>query len=158
MISVIDIAWAAGFLEGEGSFGCYGIRTRKTPNIRVAASQVQAEPLERLKHLFGGSIHHLRAHKEGQSDYFQWAISSSRAMGVMMTLFRLMSPRRQTQIRAALTMWMDYPSRPRQNRATCRSGHHLWTAENIIGFGTNKRTCRPCTRERERHYGRQAAS
>ena len=52
MIQIKDLYWAAGFLEGEGGFGMYGPKNAWS----VQAAQVQKEPLERLKSLFGGSI------------------------------------------------------------------------------------------------------
>lgn len=48
-ISLVQLGWAAGFLEGEGSFTNGG-------SPCVSAGQVQREPLERLSALFGGRI------------------------------------------------------------------------------------------------------
>ena len=86
-----DLGWAAGFLEGEGSFAKNG------RSSRTEASQVQREPLERLVRYFGGMI-------IDQPKYHQhrWCTYGARSRGVMMTLYSLMSPRRQQQIRAAL--------------------------------------------------------
>jgi len=47
----MDIAWAAGFIEGEGTFGA-----SKHGGIHIAVCQIQLEPLERLQRLFGGII------------------------------------------------------------------------------------------------------
>lgn len=47
-----DLAWAAGFLEGEGSF-CI----RSNGRWFLGAGQVDREPLERLQALFGGNIY-----------------------------------------------------------------------------------------------------
>lgn len=93
--AVKDLYWVAGFLEGEGTFG-----HNKLPNghygVRVVVGQVQREPLDRLARLLGGRIYWRgdRIH--------QWVVTGGRARGVMLTLYPLMSPRRQTQIRAAL--------------------------------------------------------
>lgn len=45
-VSTLQLAWAAGFIEGEGSF-----------SNTVTAAQVQKEPIERLHALFGGRIY-----------------------------------------------------------------------------------------------------
>lgn len=88
-----DLAWAAGFLEGEGNFRF----NRGSPQVR--ASQKEREPLDRLLEIFGGRI--LRD-KHPQGPYWFWSASGSRGRGIMMTLYSLMSLRRQQQIRWAL--------------------------------------------------------
>lgn len=104
--TVTELAWAAGFLEGEGSFkGAWtkGNQTRagyrKTEGVE--ASQVQREPLERLQKFFGGSIgeyKHAAKVRCKSSVFYKWHISGCRARGVMMTLFMFMSPARQGAI------------------------------------------------------------
>lgn len=89
--TAIDIAWAAGFLEGEGSFSL----THRTSVCCI--SQVQREPLERMVKFFGGSIY-----PHGQRNILKWKVTGPRAMGIMLTVFDFMSPRRKGQIRASL--------------------------------------------------------
>lgn len=57
MVSVKDIAWAAGFLEGEGWFGY-----TKTGYAIVEAKQVEQKPLVKLYHLFEGALYHADRH------------------------------------------------------------------------------------------------
>ena len=94
--SIADIHWAAGFLEGEGSF-------IKNPNNQtISVAQVQLEPLTRLQAFFGGNIgFHKPRQPRAQSQHY-WRVCGSRVRGLMMTLYILMSPRRQTQIKKAL--------------------------------------------------------
>lgn len=88
----VDLAWAAGFLEGEGYFG-----------KALRAAQVQREPLERLLAIFGGSIAYYPPDgKPNHQGHFRWSACGARARGIMMTLFLFMSPRRQEQITLAL--------------------------------------------------------
>lgn len=99
--TLADLAWAAGFLEGEGHFaGSYS----KTQTVR--ACQVQREPLERLQAVFGGNIPERKywnyAAAHNSQPIYRWSISGARARGVMMTLFTFMSPWRQQQILTAL--------------------------------------------------------
>src|SRR3972149_6475675 len=88
-----SLHWAAGFLEGEGYF----LSTRPNSST-VSVTQKQREPLERLLRLFGGRV------KPGGKDkaYWVWQVYGSGARGVTMTLYSLMSPRRQEQMCAAL--------------------------------------------------------
>src|SRR5437879_7270351 len=97
-----DIAWAAGFIEGEGY--C----TRGTRNsIRLAAPQNTTECLERLIELFEGNIYRGRqdaTRRRGinSRDTFHWIVFGARARGVMMTIYKFMSQRRKAQIRETL--------------------------------------------------------
>jgi len=50
------VIWAAGFLEGEGSFGIYPNGTGGGYLGKVSAGQVDLRPLEILRDLFGGCI------------------------------------------------------------------------------------------------------
>lgn len=88
--SVKDLHWAAGFMEGEGSFSCHN----------VSAGQKQREPLTRLKKWFGGSIK--RREQRGDA-FYSWCVSGARARGVAMTLYPILSPRRQKQVRDFLS-------------------------------------------------------
>jgi hypothetical protein len=108
--SARDLGWIAGFLEGEGSF----LRSNSGSEV-VIAGQVQMEPLERLQRFLGGNI---RVRKNGRTgpggvgragDFGEWRISGSRARGVMMTLYPMMSPRRCGQICTALNRKGRYP-------------------------------------------------
>src|SRR5207237_4509056 len=48
--TIRELCWAAGFLEGEGSFSSYG------GTEKVAAVQIRRPPLNRLRRVFGGAI------------------------------------------------------------------------------------------------------
>ena len=129
-ISTQDIHWAAGFLEGEGSFDFHGCTTR------IVAVQVASGPLEKLQKLFGGVIRprpHRVAH-HSPANY--WCVCGHAASGLMMTLYSLMSDKRKVQIKKALAIWK---SRPAQSgivkRTHCTKGHKL---------ETGRRDCRPC--------------
>ena len=58
--SIEDKAWAAGFIDGEGSVGLY--RRRETHRheefyVRLSAVNTVIAPLEKLQLMFGGTIH-----------------------------------------------------------------------------------------------------
>jgi len=100
--TVRDLAWAAGFMEGEGCF------RRQSRCTRLSAKQIGTrEPLERLVAMFGGVIHsvsneHNRRRGGKARDGWEWTACGARARGVAMTLFPLLSRRRQDQVRRAL--------------------------------------------------------
>lgn len=92
--------WAAGFLEGEGTF----YRAHRSFGIDVA--QVDVQPLKRLQLLFGGSLilqkRTPRNNPWGSQDRWRWRVSGARARGIALTLLPLLSGRRWRQIREAL--------------------------------------------------------
>ncbi len=97
---LLDLAWAAGFLEGEGHFGI------NSPTARCAviqATQVNQEPLLQLRKVFGGSLN-ARKPRNNQTPYFEWKVSGARARGIMMTLYLLLSQKRRESILNALAL------------------------------------------------------
>ena len=102
MLRVKDIYWAAGFLEGEGAF------THANGHLLIAASQVQKEPLIRLKNLFGGSLKYWPKKNRRTSfggGIWAWRVSAKTARGLAMTLYTIMSPKRRKAIRKGLGNW-----------------------------------------------------
>ena len=58
----VDIAWAAGFIDGEGCIQISKSKDKKDKDrlqfsLRVTVVQVDTRPLEFLQSLFGGHIH-----------------------------------------------------------------------------------------------------
>ena len=82
-----DFRWAAGFYEGEGNCN---------PGGTVAVSQKDIWTLNRMRALFGGSI----GGRKGR--IFQWQLCGARGRGFLMSIYGLLSPRRQLQVRKAL--------------------------------------------------------
>ena len=89
--TTLDIAWAAGFIEGEGSF------VRK----KVTAVQVNPQPVEKLKELFGGSLTY-RTRVKPRQPYYRWQIHGARALGFAFTIYPFLSDKRKNQLRKEL--------------------------------------------------------
>lgn len=138
-VSALHLSWAAGFIEGEGSFSSAG-----KESACVTAAQVQKEPIDRLQALFGGRV--VQRYTKGHSSkpIWVWSLPARRSIEVMMTLYVLMSPRRQAQIRAALDMWKSQKRilRP-HGSSVCGNGHDL-TADNVYITSAGHRKCRAC--------------
>lgn len=135
--------WTAAFLEGEGWFG----KVNRSHSLVVSAGQLQAWPLEKLKALFGGSLIVYRHPQKGHVIH-HWSLVGTAAVGLMMTLYCLMSPKRQDQIRAAVAYWRlgRVPGRYRQ---VCARGHPYSLRGNRGGRQVS-RYCRECGRDSER--------
>jgi hypothetical protein len=95
--TVADIAWAAGFLEGEGNFDINHRKLGKHASHVVRATQKNLEPLYRLQRFLGGSITTRR--KDG---YGEWRTYGVRARGIMLTLFSFLSAKKRSNVVAAL--------------------------------------------------------
>lgn len=91
-----DLFWLAGFPEGEGSF------VKNATTERVEARQVNKAPLDLVQALLGGSVK-LEPRTGNRSDIWVWNSFGPRARGVALTLYCLLSPKRQEQIRRMLT-------------------------------------------------------
>ena len=133
-----DLHWAAGFLEGEGSF-----TFSKAGHLQVRAPQVNREPLDKLRGILRGGSFYLyedKAHPNHKPVHCLQFVGN-RAAGICMTLFPLMSTKRQWQIKIALSGWKA--KRVKGIYAhKCIHGHPF-TKENIYWWH-GKRHCRAC--------------
>lgn len=93
-VSPYDLAWAAGFFEGEGSFDADGRAGR------IGVPQVNREPVERLLRLFGGTIYQRQPERGNLIN--TWMVRGPKARHLMEQVYPLMSQRRQRQIENAL--------------------------------------------------------
>ena len=109
-----ELYWAAGFLEGEGTFHLLKRPSRSRGfDFRVTCPQVQKEPLVRLQKLFGGTFHVRKPRTEREQPCWVWNVCGARARGVALTVFSLMSEKRKTQIKKMLDVpfWNIYKAR-----------------------------------------------
>jgi len=90
-----DIVWAAGIFEGEGSCQRSG-RGKGTQTLYVP--QKDAWVVERLRALFGG-----RLTQPPSVGVYRWTLTGARARGFLLSIYGLLSPRRQIQVRKALS-------------------------------------------------------
>jgi hypothetical protein len=105
--TLIDIAWLAGLIEGEGSF-----QWNSSPTIQM--SMTDKDVMERVAILCDYPI---RTYKpRGKSTYKAvWSIriAGARAAAWMMTLYAFMGIRRRAKIAELLLRWKHSPGFPR---------------------------------------------
>lgn len=140
MITAIEVAWAAGFIEGEGTFSASG-----DGGVSLCVPQVQREPLERLQRLFGGNIRQASNTKTGKPLH-RWGVHGMPAAAATMTVFSLLSPRRMEQASALLTKWKAAKGHRNAQKTHCPKGHE-YTPSNTYRRSKNPdwRSCRACT-------------
>jgi hypothetical protein len=121
-LTPVMLGWAAGFLEGEGSFP----GGKECSPSTVSAVQKEAEPLKRLQHMFGGRV--FWRPDGGTYGAHVWYVNGPTARGLMMTLYSLMSPRRREQISESITKWRAGAYRGQGHRVTRAAGYAEATA------------------------------
>lgn len=89
----LDWAWAAGFIEGEGSIMWRGT----TPC--VTASQKDREALDRLLALFGGTVRQQVVGRK--SPIFAWSVYGDKARVVIQGIYPMLTARRRDQADSA---------------------------------------------------------
>ncbi len=146
--------WAAGFLEGEGSF-----YVSKTGRVCISCPQKEREPLERLQAVIGGRIY---SFTQKGGTYFRLQIHGTALCEPLLRKFRpLMSSRRQGQIDKCLAnmVWTDPANRGRKNREKthCPQGHPYDTF-TVEKAGPHRR-CSICIKasDERRYEARKAA-
>jgi hypothetical protein len=144
----IQLAWIAGFLEGEGYFGF------NNGSVRIVAGQVQRIPLDWCHRMFGGSIRPIPASRwnPNAKDGWQWTLAGTQAAGLMMTLYPWMSPKRQREIGHALRKWRARPGYT-GTRHTCPLGHPFHWVKTPT---ERRRRCATCDYARNRTPERRA--
>lgn len=103
-IHMNEIYWLAGILEGEG---CFSRNNGRTPRIMV--SMTDLDVMEHIQRLMGGIMYYPQL-KPNRKQMYALSFTQQRvAAGWMMTLYPLMSKRRQDKIREILLQWLTQP-------------------------------------------------
>ena len=103
--SVIDLAWAAGFYEGEGWVSFLNTPSMKNPQLRLMVTQKDTVPLEKLRDIFGvGSIYVDKYNMCGR-----YVLTTYNAYSVSKLLLPyIVSPVKRVQMETALKKHEDY--------------------------------------------------
>lgn len=102
MISVPEVAWLAGLLEGEGSFAMTG------RSISIVVNMIDQDIIERAATLLEGYVYGpIRSASVPSHHQPIWRaqVKGPNAAGWMMTIYRLLGSRRRSQVARALTDW-----------------------------------------------------
>lgn len=103
---VEDVAWAAGFFEGEGHINVQ-IRGGKS-YIAAVVSQVYREPLDKLEKVFGGKVRGPYGPYSGnRRPHYQWSAYGSSALNFLNDIMPYLY-RKGDQARVAIDKWENY--------------------------------------------------
>lgn len=148
----LDLAWAAGFLDGEGHFGLPRAGARKNApdwrRIRVSATQ-NGEPglppdvLFKLKGVFAGSIE-----IHGEPDDFRWLVEGvARVEAVFLEVRPWLGIVKQEQACSVIDGFRSQ-IRIRGSATRCARGHEY--TRIYMSTAGPRRKCRACERIRGR--------
>jgi len=100
-----DIAWLAGLIEGEGSFG---LHRRTYPQIQLAMAD--EDVVKRAAVLFDVSTTYCYPPSlQGYKPVWRCYVNGVKAVGWMMTLYSLLGSRRKTKVLEVLNFWKSRP-------------------------------------------------
>jgi hypothetical protein len=144
----LDLAWAAGFMDGEGCFGvARAVKRVHGPDwyrVRASATQhgaprVAPEVLLRLQRVLGGRI---ECH--GEIDDFKWVAEGDRDVELVLRLLEpFLGEIKTADAHRALAAFRAQV-RLKGNTTHCRRGHE-YTNMSMRG-GRMRRNCNPCAR------------
>lgn len=114
-VSILQIYWLAGLIEGEGCFS-YG-----NHQATVRVSTTDHDTALRLQSISGlGRVASLPQRPNCKPAWLWRVTRSSEAVGLMMTIYPLLSRRRQNKIREILSQWRAVTFGPEQRSARAR--------------------------------------
>ncbi len=110
MIKMVDIAWLAGLLEGDGCFGIY----RKYPIIKLGMTS--EDTVIRAASLMGSKVWHRKNMRETE-------LGGTRAINLMVALYPFLGRRRREKVAEIIGFWRNLPASRAPNgtrsMATC---------------------------------------
>ena len=116
-----DLAWAAGFVDGEGCISTpvrRRDRNRRDYSLSLYVGQVDPRPLQRLQGYFGGTVVSRASWGRGRP-IFMWRVSGTTAEAALRTLLpHLMVKAEQARLALELRdLISSYPQKGRKGRS-----------------------------------------
>ena len=146
-----ELAWAAGFMDGEAHFGLVA-SSNKNKHIHIQVCQTEDGPLERLQNILGrgkiyGPYNAKKADGSARKPYKQFHIDSfEQVQYAICLLWTWLSRPKKNQIIKMMTGYVEYSHRPKtspgpklQPKQFAECHPHLYIKAR--GF------CNPCYRK-----------
>jgi hypothetical protein len=80
MVSDIELAYAAGMFDGEGSLALTRNTSARWPSPQVSVSTTDCEVTSWLKQRFGGVVAHKRTYAPKHRPAFDWKLTDRKAL------------------------------------------------------------------------------
>ncbi len=115
--SALDLAYAAGILDGEGSVVLTRNRKNRWPSPQVSISSNDYELMLWLRERFGGSVVKTHPRKPEHAVSYEWKVTDRKALGFL-TLVRPYLVIERKKVRADLLLEAYLACTPRNGRYT----------------------------------------
>lgn len=130
-----NIAWAAGFIEGEG---CFGI-SKLYNSIRITVCNTDLDSIEKLRFILGcGSISGPTTRGTWKPIYRYQVQAGSYVYAILMILFPFMSKRRKLKILELVAIFKKqfkvYPESPDHRKEYARKYYQLYNQRKRLGL------------------------
>jgi hypothetical protein len=129
-----ELAWAAGFFEGEGCITLSHTSGKQRPQLVLMVSQVDPWPMERFVEAVGiGTAQYVepRWAPRQQNVYRYRIVSFEKCQAVIAMLWPWLSPRRKETYLTKLARWRDWVPLTERGATDRRRGQ--WRREMVDG-------------------------
>lgn len=141
-----DLAWAAGFIDGEGGTYCSGPETARA-GLLLKAGQAERSTLERMRDSLGLGTVYGPYKTAGLHHRPYWTCSIGgfeKVQAAVAMLWPFLSEPKRQQAHAALYRWKLHRKAARITH--CKRGHPFDDENTYVRPGQTGRTCRACVR------------
>ena len=143
-IKLTDIAWLAGLIEGEGSFGNHG--TSDSPFITITSTD--EDIVKRVAYLWNTRIYELKKRESNHKLQFTTRIFSHDAIGWMLTIYSFMGIRRRYKILEVISIWKVKST---GSKYFYNCGHPK-TQDNTYYYSNKTTRCIICKKNERKKY------
>jgi len=102
-----DLAYLAGFIDGEGSICIFGYHGRRHSALRLQAYNTNRDVLDWIALTFGGRVHVVKRRRSSWRQSFAWQISGQHAVPIIeqcMPYFRIKAQQAKLFLEVAATL------------------------------------------------------
>lgn len=146
MVNTREIAWVAGYLEGEGAFTIYS-GTPGHRQFRIELSSTDLDVIEKVKFILKANQRiFLRKLRFGHKQEYYIKIYNNLAIQWMMTIYCLMGTRRKFKIREIIIEWKQHIENGSGLCRTCKSNLVITTIKSGWNKGKRQTYCLSCRR------------
>lgn len=141
-MTIKEISWLAGLLEGEGCF------SPANGTVTISVGLADLDVMQRVCALFGNStLYKPKRRSPKHKQLYYTSIHGKRAAAWMMTLYSLLGSRRRAKIVEGLKLWL--PKKAVRNDGLCPRCGVSQRAVQATGLRVGKllRYCQPCNKE-----------
>ena len=123
MIDSHAAAWSAGIIDGEGTitivprYRSDGKCKHHGFQLRVSVANTDEKMINRLKELWGGSIHLLKSNRDNRRDIWSWVLAANNAMTFLSQISKYLVTKSEI-----CNICMEFQSRIESNKSKGRAG------------------------------------